>query len=378
MSKKRVLFYLPTIGRGGIERVVQHIVDNSYEQVDYCICGMVQDDESILNEKSLSGKALLLEAPKMKMSSNRYALYHIYKLRQYITHFQPDIIFSFWHLPNLITGALLNFTSTSQRPKWVMSVHGETPGFNEKNGYSARLLAALLKKYSRLSNERITVSKSLISRCEKYYGQKFQLYRNPAVSEQLAKLAEQKPNHKWLGNENNTILSIGRIDVMKDFPTLINAFEIVKNDVKEAKLIILGDGPKRRELENLIRSKNLENDVDLHGFTTNPYSFLSRCKMFALTSTHGEASPMVLAEAMYFSKPIVCTDFFTAPDFIENGVNGLMAKQSNPVDIAEKIVTLITDAERVEEMIANAKEMVLERHGVSNAVQKYMALINRL
>lgn len=377
-SRKRVLFYLPTLGQGGIERVVQHIIEQLHDAVEFCVSGQVQKDECILNAQSLEGKAMLLEAPGVNRSSNRYALHHLHGLKRYVDAFRPDIIFSFWHLPNLVTGMLLSMYPASKRPKWVMSVHGESPGFSGNGLFHGKVLSPLLKKVSRLSDCRITVSKRLVPGCEAYYGQPFDLYCNPAVGEQLLELSAIDPGHPWLEPGNKTIVSIGRFDRMKDFPTLVRSFDRVKAEVPDAKLIILGDGPLRDDVRRLVTEKQLDESVDLVGYVSNPYSYLARCRMFAMTSTHGEASPMVLAESMYFSKPIVCTEFFTAPDFIDHGVNGLLAACGDTEDVAGKIVSVLTDEESAARMTRSAKEMVVERHGVVNATQRYLDLISGL
>lgn len=378
MKKKRVLIYLPTIGQGGIERVVQNIIEQTHQDVTYCVTGQVQKPESILNMKSLKNKATIYEALDFEMGSEKYSLQHIIRLHRDIRNFKPDIIFSFWRQPNLITGLLLKFIPKSRRPKWVLSVHGETPGYNENASKRLWILSKLLKWCSRASDKRLTVSSSLLPKCEHYYNQKFDLYYNPAVDSKYLEAASENPEHPWLTANNNTILSIGRLDKMKDYPSLINAFEKVKSSVPDAKLLILGDGPQKPELRKQIISKGLQNDIQLVGYISNPYSYLARCKMFALTSTDGEASPMVLAESMFFSKPIVCTNFYTAPDFIEDNFNGLISTKRNHEDIAEKIISILNDEQLAKRLCENAKNMVIERHGVENACKKYLELIKEL
>lgn len=376
-KKKRVLFYLPMLGQGGIERVVYRVVDKLSSEVDFCIAGQVQQGDSILNVNSLAGKSVLLNAPNINMAGNRYVLYHMYKMKQYVDSYHPDIIFSFWHLPNLVTGLLLSLYRVSRRPKWVMSVHGESPGFDEKRGCKGKFLSSLLKRVACISSSRLTVAPSLVPKCQEYYGQDFDLFFNPAVDDSMLALAKEDPGHPWLLPGNKTIISIGRVDHNKDYQTLIKAFELVRKEVVDSKLIILGDGPLRSEMLDLVASRGLADCVDLVGYVPNPYSYLSRCKMFVLTSI-SEASPMVLAEAMFFEKPIVCSDFYTAPDFIDDGVNGLLAKRQDIEGIAGKILALFADEGFSLRIVENAKKMVIERHGVPNATKRYLDLISRL
>ncbi|WP_338667632.1 glycosyltransferase [Pseudodesulfovibrio methanolicus] len=377
-KKKRVLFYLPTIGQGGIERVIEHIIDQLHDRVDFCVSGQRLEENSILSRERLGDKAELFDAPGIDMMANRYLPKNVYKLKGYVDRFRPDILFSFWHLPNLVAGLLLSLYPKSKRPRWVLSVHNQSPGFDREKGYKGKFLSSLLVGVARCSDTRITVAPRLIPGCEAYYGQKFDLYYNPAVDDRLSDLAKDDPGHPWLTPDNNTILSIGRLDIMKDFPTLIGAFDIVRKDVPDARLVILGDGPKRNDLQAMIDDRGIADKVDLVGYVANPYAYLSRCRMFALTSTHGEASPMVLAEAMFFSRPVVCTEFYTAPDYIGDNVNGLLAKCKDTGEVAEKILMVLKDQDGAAGRAEHAREMVLERHGVENAARRYFDLISRL
>lgn len=376
-KSKRVFFYLPMLGQGGIERVVHQIIDRLADRVTFGVSGQAQQDESILSTSEFRSKCELLPAPGMNRQGNRYLLYHVHKLKQYLDVFDPDVVFSFWHLPNLVTGIVLSLYASSRRPRWVMSVHGESPGFDETKGYKWKALSLLLKKVARISSGRITVSASLVPRCEAYFGQRFELFYNPAVDASMSVQAEEDPGHPWLRPGNNTIISIGRVDQNKDYPTMIRAFEITKKIEADAKLLILGDGPLRDEMQDLVKTKGLEDSVELVGYVANPYSYLSRCSMFVLTSM-SEASPMVLAEAMYFDKPVVCSDFFTAPDFVEDGVNGLLAPRRDAENFAAKMLSLFADKEATACMVENAKKMVVDRHDVTNATRRYYDLISRL
>jgi len=108
-------------------------------------------------------------------------------------------------------------------------------------------------------------------------------------------------------NGKKTFLTMGRMSVEKDHGKLLRAFKGIINIHPDARLVILGDGPLRHELEMLIESLNLKKFVFLAGQRSNPFPALKACDCFVLPSNH-EGQPMVLLEAMTLNKPIVATN----------------------------------------------------------------------
>lgn len=90
------------------------------------------------------------------------------------------------------------------------------------------------------------------------------------------------------------ILSVGRLDRGKNHTLLIKAFARLKSDLK---LVILGEGALKNELESLIQSLNLQSKVLLLGFDNNPYKYMSRCEFFTFASSF-EGFSNVLIESL--------------------------------------------------------------------------------
>jgi glycosyltransferase involved in cell wall biosynthesis len=107
------------------------------------------------------------------------------------------------------------------------------------------------------------------------------------------------------------ILSVGRLVRAKDYPTLIRAFALVRKR-QECRLIVLGEGRQRPRLESLIRRLGLADSVDLPGFAPNPFAYMARADLLALSSIF-EGNPNVLVEAMAVGTPCVATDCRSGP-----------------------------------------------------------------
>jgi len=148
--------------------------------------------------------------------------------------------------------------------------------------------------------------------------QRIWVIRNPVITPELAGLAAEPCGHPWLATgEPPVVLGAGRFQRQKDFPTLIRAFARVRA-ARPCRLILLGEGKGRHELETLIAELGLTGQVDLPGFRTNPFPFLARASLFVLSSAW-EGSPNVLTEALALGTPVVSTDCPSGPRELLDG-----------------------------------------------------------
>lgn len=141
---------------------------------------------------------------------------------------------------------------------------------------------------------------------------------NPIVRPEIRQKAQQPLDHPWFqADEPPVILAAGRLVPQKDFPLLIRAFADVLRTHK-ARLLILGEGPDRAELEALIADLGLSDNVVLPGFAENPYNYMANAKLFVLSS-RWEGLPGVLIEAMYCGTPVIATDCPSGPNEVLDG-----------------------------------------------------------
>ncbi len=161
--------------------------------------------------------------------------------------------------------------------------------------------------------------------------------RNPVVTAELARLAAEPADHPWLADATVPVLmGVGRLTRQKDFPTLLRAFALVRQG-RAARLLILGEGRDRQALRELARTLGVGRDVDLPGFQPNPYAWLSRARLFVLSSAW-EGSPNALTEAMALGVPVVSTDCRSGPrELLDGGRHGPLAPVGDPVALAAAI-----------------------------------------
>ncbi|KPV39146.1 glycosyl transferase family 1 [Thiohalorhabdus denitrificans] len=137
---------------------------------------------------------------------------------------------------------------------------------------------------------------------------------NPVVTPGMREAARQPVGHPWLEGDSREIpvvVAAGRLTRQKDFPTLLRAFARLREE-RPARLIILGEGRDRPELEALAAELGIAGDLDLPGFAANPYAFMAGADLFALSSAW-EGSPNVLTEALALGTPVAATDCQSGP-----------------------------------------------------------------
>lgn len=147
---------------------------------------------------------------------------------------------------------------------------------------------------------------------------------NPVVNDELLQQAAMPDAHPWLGEKEMPVfLGVGRLVKKKDFAMLIKAFSLVRLQ-RAARLIILGEGELREELEGYIRQLGLRQDVSLPGFVENPFAYMAHCDAFVLSSWW-EGLANVLIEAMACGCPVISTDCPGGPrEILQDGEYGML------------------------------------------------------
>ena len=179
---------------------------------------------------------------------------------------------------------------------------------------------------------------------------------NPVVTPDLLELAAAPVDHPWFERgEPPVILGVGRLHPQKDFGTLLHAFARLRQRC-HARLVIVGEGDERRFLESLAAELGVAADVDLPGFTPNPYRFMAHAAVVALSS-RWEGSPNVLVEAMACGTPVVATDCPSGPaETLENGRYGALVPMGDPTALADALGRTLDTPLSAEDLVARSRD----------------------
>lgn len=159
----------------------------------------------------------------------------------------------------------------------------------------------------------------------------------PTVAPDLPARAALASGHPWLdAKDRPVVIGVGNLIPIKDFTTLVRAFARLR-ETRPAHLVILGEGPERRKLEQLAARLGIAADVDLPGFTANPYAFMARADVFALSS-RVEGLSIALIEALACGCPAVSTDCPHGPaEVLDHGRYGRLVPVGDDAALAAAI-----------------------------------------
>jgi glycosyltransferase involved in cell wall biosynthesis len=172
--------------------------------------------------------------------------------------------------------------------------------------------------------------------------------------------------------EEPIAIFIGRLAPEKELPSLVQGFSLAAREHAAAKLVFVGDGPMRPELEQQVRSLGLENRVVFAGMQ-NPDSichWLQAADIFNLVSRR-EGLPMSLIEAMSIGLPSVVTDLPANTQLVADGVHGFHVKVNDAAGIGSALLRLLRDPELGKRFGAVARPIAVERFSTDTVLRTY-------
>lgn len=141
-------------------------------------------------------------------------------------------------------------------------------------------------------------------------------------------LKKQKLNDDFF-EQNNILIAIGRMTKQKNYSFLIKNFKILTDKYKDIKLVIIGDGEEKNNLEKLIKELNLFSKIKLINYEINVYKYLKKSDYYISTSIW-EGSSLAMIDAAFIGIPLLCSDCSSGrKEFIGNNERGFLFEQNN-------------------------------------------------
>lgn len=178
-----------------------------------------------------------------------------------------------------------------------------------------------------------------------------------------------------------SILWVGRLIGLKHPDASIRLAEKLKQEGYQFKLDIIGEGDKKPYLIELIKKKNLENCVQIHGFMPPEQvrEWMERADIYLFTSDHNEGWGAVLNESMNAACAVVaCREIGSVPYLIEDGANGFQYDRKKKDDLFMQVKQLLDDDELKHSMQRRAYETMLNTWNADAAADRLLHLIDCL
>jgi glycosyltransferase involved in cell wall biosynthesis len=273
------------------------------------------------------------------------------ELRAIVARQSPDVIQT--HM--IKSHFLVKLAGLGKRYPWIAYHHGYTTTNLKMRGYN-QLNLWTLPSATRV----ITVCRAFANQLSLagVRADRINVCHNSVVAPRNISRDEQKDLRRQLGiiDAELVVLAVGRLSKEKGHHDLFSAIALLRQADPELnfKLVILGEGPERPQLEKAIQANGLGDFVTFAGQINDVAPYYAIADTLALPS-HSEGSPNVLLEAMAAQVPIVATDVGGVPEIATDEEHALLVPARNPKSFAEALHRLLTTPALARKLSVNAR-----------------------
>jgi glycosyltransferase involved in cell wall biosynthesis len=366
--KDRVTFIIPSLEAGGIERNVVNLAKGLLARGTHVTLMVARANPEFYRQ--LPPQVLVdhlhpprgiwwltwplgLVSPRLRLSVATFG-----PLLRYLRRQKPTAILSFQsHFFTAVALVLLR-----QRPRFVIREGLSLSADMASKGAAGRVIVLVKRWTYRRAYRVVANSYGSVADLQRTLGlgpERVAVVYNPTNEGRIIDESRAPLDHSWFSQgEPPVVLGVGRLTAQKDFATLIRAFAIVRQQIP-ARLVILGEGPERAMLEQLVLDLGLAQDVDMPGFMESPYPFMARASVFVLSSLY-EGLPNVLIEALAIGTPSVSTDCPSGPqEILEGGKYGPLVTMGDHEAVAQAVAELLMDRAKAQAFVDASRASLL-------------------
>lgn len=324
-SKKKYVFFCPSIEDGGVEKNLVNIMNNLGQELELSLITANKDkikrfkknikfiypNSNFFNNTSRFIKSILCSILLIK---------NFYNQDINIISFQSNVIAIF-------ISKIFNFK--------IIIRSNSSPNYYAKNIFKKFFFS----KIFRYADEIIVNSNEFKKEFKKYFNlNSKRIYNLIEKKKDIITKSKTKIKFDFFDNHKKTlkILSIGRLVNQKNHISILKALNLIKNK-KNFKFCIIGKGSNHKDLIKYIDHHNLKKKVKLIGYKKNVYPYIIKSDLFILSSIY-EGLPNTLIEALTLGTPVISSNCKTGPkEILKNGKLGKLYKSNNHAQLAEYI-----------------------------------------
>jgi L-malate glycosyltransferase len=338
----------------------------------------------LLNRGRLHDELAGLGIPVAVCDESRAGIMRLFlETRRRLREFRPEILHTHGYKENVLGAAA---GRASSRPKLVQTYHGIQENLTGWAGARMRLYDRLNSVVGRMAGDGFIGVSSEIAQIlrERYPEKDVRCIRNGIDVARVAPSRARNAVRDRIGvaREAFVVGTVGRLMPIKAFDRLIAALAQLLRDRAglNARLVIVGDGPLRRELEACAARLGVSRETTFLGARGDVYDLMAAFDVFALPSLH-EGVPMVILEAMAIGVPIVASRVGGIPEILEDGRDALLVEAAAPGALAHAIGRLAADPSLRAALARSARHQAEARFSITataaSVVELYRSLFER-
>jgi glycosyltransferase involved in cell wall biosynthesis len=359
---RKIILYAASLRGGGAERVMVTLA-NGFSELGYNVkFVLVKKVGEYLDE--VSDKVEIVDLGCSRVLSS------ILPFSRYLRNENPDAVISTQSHVN-IAAICAKLLSNNNAKIFVREAN--TPSISSLNGnFVSKIISFMLHFFYSKADKIICPSEGVSEDLKRHYkieSKKKVIANAMDIQKILGKSQQDIFIPKEFDASSPFILAVGRLSKQKNFPLLIHAFFLVRNKI-DARLVILGEGEDRQDLEALVKELGLSQYVYMPGFVENPFAYMKKSSVFVLSSLW-EGLPNVLIQAMIVGTPVVATDCPSGPkQILENGKWGKLVPVGDVQEMASAILDVLENGHEKIPM-----EMLEKEYSTESVLKKYLECI---
>lgn len=369
---KRILFFIPTLGHGGAERVLVNLV-NHMNLDEYEVTVQTMFDVGIYKGK-IRPEVRYIPGLKYYFRGNTkiFKLFSPKQLYKFYIKEHYDVIISYLEGPSarIISGC------DNPKTKLVSWIHceqvtGKAAAYSYRNVKEAKVCSAKF-------DQTVCVSQTVLEDFTRIYGKSIPtcVIYNTVESEVIRKMKEEKISDLMLNKNEINVCSVAKLIKTKGFDRLVNILKRLRDDGFPVHIYILGVGEQKQALEKMLEQYDMGEFWTFLGFKNNPYKYVASMDLY-VCSSHREGFSTAVTEALIVGTPVVSTNCSGAIELLgENNEYGIVT-ENNEDALYEGVKLLIENQQLMQEY----KEKTIERgkkFDCQNTVQDVELLLQRL
>lgn len=361
----KIIFIITGLGIGGAERQVYSLANDLQQKNEITIISLTKTKNKI-NLYNSSVKIIQLNISKNPI----LLLYFLFKTKKITQKIKPDICHSHMFHANIFSRLLRLLVKI---PVLICTAHSKNEG-GKLRMFIYRITDWLATISTNVSQEAVD---AFIEKKATKPGRMLPFYNGIdtglfSYSETARKIKREEIN---ISNDTPLILAVGRLTEAKDYPNLLRAFSKLNISV-QPKLVIIGDGEEKENLQRLSKELNVSDNVIWLGMRHDVQDWMSACDLFVLSSAW-EGFGLVVAEAMACERIVIGTDSGGVKEVIGDAGFVIPTKDGQCLtDHIDKALNLSLSSRQ--ELGNKARQHIINNFSLDTISQQWLELYKKL
>ena len=362
-NNQKIAVFARTMRSGGVERVTLHLINE--------LVGRGVEVDLVLAE--CKGAYLEKVDPRVNVVDLQALSLRGYTLRlaAYLKRTRPEALLAQGSECG-VSAVLARFIARVPT-RVVASCHGTlSRAVANSMDFKVRFLPWLIRLTFPFAEAVVAVSEGVANDLSLSVGlprDSIRVIYNPSVTDDLLSFHSEPPSHPFWQSGVPVLVAVGRMVLAKNFPGLIQAFAKAL-ERKEMRLVVIGDGPERDRLEEMVEELGIDKYVHFPGFLEPPWGWMMHADLFVLSSSW-EGLPTVLIEALALGCRIVSTDCPSGPrEILSDGRFGILAPVDDVQGLADAMIIALDNRHQPLVQQSRARDFM-----VAPSVEAYRSLL---